>query len=209
MNHLKMLGLAAVAATGLMAFLGTGTASATVLCETNVSSGCTSAWDVTNGTTLLFTGEGSTTVTGPFGEVIDTCTGGTTEGNTSSTGSSTTTVTRNSTKVEFTGCTKTTTVVSGGSLEIHNVSGTKNGTVTSSGLTFIVHNTPLGACQFETRSTDMGTLTGKDNTATGKPTLDQGADNAAMIPSENCHITGIMEGSYEYTGTTPFNVAES
>jgi hypothetical protein len=38
MKYLKMLGLAAIAAMGLMAFLGASTASATVLCETTPAS---------------------------------------------------------------------------------------------------------------------------------------------------------------------------
>jgi hypothetical protein len=41
MKHLKMLGLAAIAALGLMAFVGAGTASATKLCT---DSGCTTVY---------------------------------------------------------------------------------------------------------------------------------------------------------------------
>jgi hypothetical protein len=218
MKYLKMLGLAAVAAMGLMAFLGAGTASATLLCETNVTTGCTSAWDVASGSTLLFTAEGSTTLTDAFGNLVDTCTGSTVEGKSSTGGGSTTeTVSGGITKLEFTGCTKTTTVVEThpgtsepfGKLEVHSVAGTKNGTVTSTGSTVIIHNTIFGTCQFQTNSTDLGTLTGKDNTASGKPTLDIGADTTGRIPSENCGFNGIWEGSYEYTGTTPFNVTAS
>ena len=46
MKYVKMLGLAAVAAMALMAFLGASSASATVLCKTHITSGCAAAgWD--------------------------------------------------------------------------------------------------------------------------------------------------------------------
>jgi hypothetical protein len=215
MKYLKMLGLAAIAALGLMAFLGAGTASATVLCETTVSP-CPAGWDVAAGTELDFSIEPGTSavLTDPFGGTIDTCTTGTVKGTTTNTGSATTTVSGHNSVLTFgtvaTPCSRTVTVVTAGSLEVHSVAGTDNGTVTSIGATVILHNVPLfGSCQYSTGTgTDLGTLTGTGTTG-GAPTFDIGADGTASISSENGCPKGTWEGSYVYTGSTNFNVAAS
>jgi len=204
MKYLKMIGLAAIAAAALTAFLGAGTASATVLCETNVTSGCGTAWDVNSGTPLTFSAEGSTTLTGPFGEVIATCTGSTVAGNTTSAGGAGT-VTGNITSLSFTGCNRPVEVntATTGTLEVHSIAGKDNGTVTSNDTTVSITEIPFfGTCRFLTNNTDIGTLTG----SLSEPTF----DIAATIPSETSFCpSGTWEGSYRYTGTTKFIVGAS
>jgi hypothetical protein len=196
MKYLKMIGLAAVAAAALTAFLGAGTASATVLCETNVTTNCGNSWEVKSGSALTFSAEGSTVLTGPFGETIATCTGSNVAGNTTSTGSSATTVTGNITSLTFTGCNRPVHVntATTGTLEVHNIAGSDNGTVTSNDTTVTITNVPfLGTCQYLTKNTDIGKVTGSLSAAT--------FDIAASIPSENGCPTGTWEGSYVSTGT--------
>ena len=207
MKYIKMLGLAAIAAAALTAILGAGTASATVLCEVTPAPNthCGSANHVKSGTELDFSLETGTSalLKGPFGETIATCTASTVKGKTTTTGSTTETVKGNVESLTFTSCNRPVTVVSGGSLEVHHESGSDNGTVTSSGATVEIHNVPLfGTCKYITNNTDIGTLTGKSS-AGGAPTFHIGA----TITSENGCPTGAWSGKYEYTGSTPFDVA--
>jgi hypothetical protein len=211
MKYLKMLGLAAFAAMALMA-IGAGTASATKLCEENKETGCAS--HVLNGSTLSFTSEGITTLTNAFGGVVAECKHSLVEGPTTTTGSATETVKGNISKLQFNECNHpvTTKNTEGkealGTLEVHKIAGTKNGTVTSTGTTVTIDESPFGTCHFLTNNTDIGTLRGKDdasNTTPGTPTF----LIKASIPSENCGFNGTWEGSYKYTGATPFNVSES
>jgi hypothetical protein len=213
MKYIKMLGLAAVAAAALTAFLGAGTASATVLCETNATSNCGAAWHVNGNTNLVFSAETSIALRGPLGIIISTCTASTVEGLTT-TGSSGTTVSGNITKLTFENCNRATTVSSSttGSLEVHHLAGTDNGTVTSSDTTVLIHEVPSpfpSTCAYLTNATDIGTLTGKDhpgNLTLGTPTF----DIAATIPTETSGCpNGTWEGKYKYTGITPFNVSAS
>jgi hypothetical protein len=131
MNYLKMLGLAAIAAMGLMAFLGAGSASATVICKTNADP-CPSAWMVNSGEELSATLEGTAALESTGGETLDTCTGGSVSGPTEQTGSATETVSIKSsiTQVAWSGCTATTDTVSGGTTEFHKINGVNAFTVT-------------------------------------------------------------------------------
>jgi hypothetical protein len=214
MKYLKMLGLAAVAAMAVMAFIGAASASATVLCENTPAAGTDCNNPVKINTSIDFSVENGTSaiLTGPFGEIIDTCTGSTAKGPVTDPGSTTTTV-KGSLEaaaggaLTFTGCTKTTTVITGGTIEVHHITGTDNGTVTSSGATVIIHNTLFGECAYKTSNTDIGTITGRTSTG-AQPTF----DIKGTIPAEksNSGVTcpnGVWEGSYEYTNTTLFDVA--
>jgi hypothetical protein len=77
MKHLKLLGLAAIAALGLMAFVGAGTASATTLCKTNESPKCKAGWAYPAGTSLhaSLVPKTSASLTSPAKTVVATCTG--------------------------------------------------------------------------------------------------------------------------------------
>lgn len=83
MNYLKMLGLAAVAVAALTAFLGAGTASATVICKTEPTAGvCPEGWDYSAGTKGKASLEKGTTaiLRSTAGSIEDTCTESTVEG---------------------------------------------------------------------------------------------------------------------------------
>lgn len=134
MRYLKMLGLTALAAAALMAFVGAGTASATVLCKNNLNTKeCSEKYPV--GTKGVGSMVGSGVMETLSGETLITCSGSTVEETLQNEGSATTTVTGESTGkgITWTGCSTTVTVLSGGAGELHWISGTDNGTVTAKG----------------------------------------------------------------------------
>jgi hypothetical protein len=202
MRNLKMLGLAAVAAAALMALVGAGPASATVLCEGTPAAGTDCATKVASGSTLSGSLESGTSalLKGPFGETIATCTESTVSGPTSNTGSTTETVKGNITTLTFAKCNHPVTVKANGSLEAHYIAGTDNGIVTSTGATVIIDETLFGACQYATNATSIGTATGKYPSA---GTFDLNA----KISSENGCPQASLSGSYIGTGGTSANVA--
>lgn len=214
MKYLKMLGLAAIAASALMAFIGAGTASATILCETNVTSGCGNAWDVVSGSELDFSLESGTSALlketpfpGGFGGTIATCTESTSKGTTSNTSGTSVSGSLDETLdanghpkgLTFGNCTNTVTVIKAGSLSVTNSAGTKNGAVSSTGAKVTIVAFGLN-CIYETNGTSIGTITGN---ASAAPTF----DIKAVIPSTNGCPDGVWSGSYGYTGTTNFAVA--
>jgi hypothetical protein len=178
MKYLKMLGLAAVAAMGLMAFLGAGTASATVVCTTpNETNACAEAWHEPAGTIWdASLDPGSTAVLEATGGGLeDTCSESTVAGKQENTGSDTETV-----KVEvpkeikvtekvvpglsFGNCTKPTKVLNPeGTMEFHWISGTDNATVTATGFEVTVEAVGGVSCVYSAGAapgTDLGTATG-------------------------------------------------
>jgi hypothetical protein len=208
MKYLKLLAFAAIAAVVLTAFLEPGAAPGAVLCEETPASGtdCAGPSVVAKGTNLVFSAEGSTALTGPFGEIIATCTESTVEGGIANAGSTTESVSGNISKLTFTNCgTRTVTANSStlGTLTVSHIAGTDNGTVRSSDTTVTITNTPFGTCRYLTANTDIGTLTGTAKTS-GAPTF----DISATIPAETEFCpNGTWEGSYKYTGGTNFYVA--
>src|SRR5690242_744555 len=89
MKHLAKLGLAAVAAAALMAFLGAGTASATVLCKNNLNTEtCSEKYPV--GTVGVASLTGSGVMETLSGTVVNTCTSSTAKETLQNEGSSTT-----------------------------------------------------------------------------------------------------------------------
>ena len=202
MKHVKMLGLAVVAAAALMAFVGAGTASATKLCESGQTTACVTA--VGSGKTLKFSAEETVKLTGPFSLLIDTCLKSTVEGPTTSAGGGAGVPVTGSVEVlTFEECTRPTTVGPKGTLSVSSIAGTDNGTVSSSGATVTIHEIPgFGTCSFITAAagTDIGTLTGSTTKAAT-------FDIAATIPSETSGCpSGTWSGKYiatEAAGTTP------
>jgi len=126
MKYLKTLGLAAIAAMALMAFVGAGTASATTL---------------NNGTETLKTGSAiaSSLITGTSadlkdttGATIATCTGSSVSGKTTNeTGEK---VNGNIESLTWTGCSQTTDTLANGTLSIKRT-GENEGEVSSKGFT--------------------------------------------------------------------------
>jgi len=176
MKYVKMLGLAAVAAMGLMAFLGASTASATVLCTTpNETAKCAAGWDYVKGTIWDASIEPGTTAilesTGGLFE--DTCTESTVAGEQENTGSSTETVkieikdvtVTNTTApgLSFGNCTKPTKVLNpNGTMEFHweEKPENDNATVTASGFEVTVEAISGVSCVYSAGAgLDVGTAT--------------------------------------------------
>jgi hypothetical protein len=79
MKYLKMLGLAAVVAGALMAFVGAGTASASALCST-ATNPCTSKWALNTNIDFSLKSGTSAKLTDTAGNTLDTCTASTVQG---------------------------------------------------------------------------------------------------------------------------------
>jgi len=197
MKYLKMLGLAAVAACALMAFVGAGSASATTLT-------CSGLTTCPTGTVLHAVSEGHATLHPIIGDIQ--C-NSTVQGKITSTGSSTTTTVGGIETLTFTGCTNGATVhtLKAGNLELH-VTGTDVGTVTSTGAEVTVEAFGFH-CIFSTNATDIGTFTGSNKT--GKAAT---LDIVATIPRTGgrsgafCGSTAQWTGSYEITKPNPLNI---
>jgi hypothetical protein len=150
MKYLKMLGLAAVAAAALMAFVGASTASATVLCANNASTtACSSKLGVGTivhaesvGKAILESGE----------TILDECEGSTLQGKVTNAGGSGATVSGPVETLNWGKCTKTTTTTKLGSLEIHH----NPNTLTVSGIEVTVETGFLGSCTYT--ASNIGTV---------------------------------------------------
>lgn len=194
MKYIKMLGLAAVAAMALMAIVGAGSASATVLCK---NSACTETYGA--GTEVKATSS-HTQLTAPFGTV--TCTTNEVAGKTENAGSATETVKGPVTSLVFSSCNGVVKVLANGTLEVHKTT-SGNGTLTSSGAKvttelFGVH------CVWGTAAagTNLGTVTG------GSPaTVDVKATvNLVEGSSFFCGSTAVWEGTYTVNSPNPLFV---
>jgi len=164
MKHLKMLGLAIMAAAALTALLGAGTASATELCSTNTSPCSGTMYGP--GTELEANLSGTAILETTGGTVLDECTGGGVAGTITNTGGASETVKASIPTAGLTwiGCTRTTTTTEGGELEIHtdDAEPDGNGTLTAKGFTVQIA-TVLGTCTYgfsSATASDLGTLKG-------------------------------------------------
>lgn len=203
MKYLKMLGLAAIAAGALMAFVGAGTASATELTCTRPAG--TKAM-CQNGEILHAEAEGHAILDSIIGNIE--C-GSTVEIEQTGTGGAGETVTGAIRTLNFTGCTNgaVVSVLKKGTVEIHTdpndpegVSG--NGTLTSSGAEVTVEL--LGVhCIFETKATDIGTLTGATTATNARKELTHMAtlDISATIPRTGGRSGAFCGESAPWTGS--------
>ena len=199
MKYVKMLGLAAVAAMALMAFVGAGSASATVLCKVTATP-CGAANHV-SGTNLTFHST-HVELRSTGGVFQSTCKKSTVSGP-STTGGSASTVTGTVAKADLTWgeCSEPVETIEGGSLEVHHIAKTDNGTVTASG--FKVKVTIGVTCYYSAgAATDLGTVTGG-----ASPTLHINAVVNEVTPSFFCPDDAVWTGSY--VSTTPFYVTAS
>ncbi len=197
MKYLKTLGLAAIAAGALMAFVGAGTASATELTCTNPPGTKVMCAAPTH---IHAEAENIVTLHPPIGDIE--CKKSTVTGF-ASTGSATTTPNGENEALTFGECNAAVTVLKKGSLEIHTTetNANNNGLLTSSGTEVTVEF--LGFhCIFGTSATKVGHLTGSSTTG-GMPTF----DISATIPRTGgrsgafCGSTAQWTGNY--TITTP------
>lgn len=155
MKYVKMLALAAVAASALMAIVGAGSASASVLCSTNKSP-CPVGQKWTAGQNIDFSLSTGTSAelketNAPDGEgkSLDTCKSSTVEGEITNVGSATETTTGKITALTWGTCTFPTTTTQKGKLEIHKIAGSSNGTLTSDEATKVTINTIFfGTCVY-------------------------------------------------------------
>jgi hypothetical protein len=204
MKHVKILGLAALAAAALAALLGAGGASATVLCSTTVEP-CPAgqAWPTNTVLDFSVPSGGSIAWQDTNGNSIDGCSSSTQEWKISNAGSSTSTVTGSlsepvsSTGTAWSGCTfPTQTLSSSGKLEIHKIAGSSNGTVTSdSKVEWTINSVVVGSCVWGYEAgTSLGTIT------EGKPaTLDLNAVVKRFGTNFACPSTERLVATYLLT----------
>ncbi|MGN6816373.1 MAG: hypothetical protein ACTHK3_09865 [Solirubrobacterales bacterium] len=200
MKYLKMLGLAAVVAAALMAFVGASSASATVLCKTPLTSGCAaSGWDYPAHTVIHSSSTNSGTLKAG-GITLDTCTESTVKGETTNTGSDTETVDGPNQVINWGVCTNETKTIVLGSLEIHYISGTDNGTLTSIG-TEVTVKTIFGSCVYS--APDIGTLVG------GNPATIEVKELSVKLVSGPCPAETKWSQNFTVTSPTPLYVSTS
>jgi hypothetical protein len=131
MKYVKMLGLAAVAAAALMAFVGASTASATVLCKTTGGTTCPANQAYPAGTEIHAINVGNVTLTTTFKNIV--CEESTVTGSTDNEGGASETVVGSISELTFPNakCNCEVKVLAKGKLEIHWIEGTDNGTLTA------------------------------------------------------------------------------
>jgi len=204
MKHVKMIGLAAMTAMALMAFIGASAASATELYSGATTLGV--------GTEINASLSGTASLTTTEGTVLDTCTGGEVKGKTTTAGGAAATVKGDLSALTWTNCTEPTVTLALGGLEVHHTSGV-NGTVTSTtsskGVTseVTINTTIFGSCVFTIASgATIGTLTG--TTAAGsQATFDINA--VATRKSGLCPASAKWVGTYKVTKPVPLHVTAS
>jgi hypothetical protein len=201
MKYLKMLGLAAVAAMALAAFVGAGTASATVLCKTT-STPCNSIYG--KGTVLVTSLSGSNLIETTSGSTLTTCTGTSTKATIENAGGSTSTVVAPLTEMVASGCTGIVNTLKLGTLEIHHITGTDNGTIT--GLFSEVTTALFGTtCTYGAGAgIDAGTLTGGES-----PTIKVNEIVKKVAGGFVCPAEVRWTASYNVTSPKPLYVEPS
>jgi len=209
MKYVKMLGLAAVAAAALMAFVGASTASATVLCKTPgtgspTGTTCPEGWAYGANTTIHAVATGPTILEDEGKAFTVECKKSTLHATTTNEGNATETPVAHVLSLLFEECDSEVKVLANGSLEVHWIEGTHNGTLTSTGAEVtITKSTIFGKvhCIFKTNNTSVGDITG------GNPAI---FHSTAKIPklttSALCPEPAIWTATYEITEPTPLYV---
>ena len=203
MKYMKMLGLAAVAAMALMAFVGAGTASASGVYGSGgkLGVGATLDFSLKSGT--------SASLVNTAGESLDTCTSSTVKGKLTVAGDEKTNATGNIETLSWGSCTFPTTTVTLGKLSVDHIAATTNGTVTSDAEIGVTINTVFfGSCVYGVASgTALGTVTGN---AAGAATYDANAVAKKLSGSAfACPETSKWTGTYTSTEQTKLYVEAS
>ena len=192
MKHLKILGLAAVAAAALMAFAGAGTATADELCsEAPTGSMCPGTSHIT---TITASQVGTRALTTTGGAALVECTGGDIHITISSDGTGTSDVGGTVNSLGFTGCNHTVTTIQPGTA---TASHGANGGTTLSSSGGEVTTAILGvSCTYGTgASTDLGEV----NT-NGEISFSVGVTKTAG--SGLCPATATWDGVWQVTSVT-------
>jgi hypothetical protein len=198
MRYLKMFGLAAVAAAALAAFIGAGSAAATVLCSTTVEP-CPPGQTWSTNTVFDFSVPfgAKLVLTETNGEEVEACETSTMKGKITNAGSTTGTVTGPVEETNFGSCTFPTGVLKRGNLEIHKISATSNGTVTVDGtFEWTINTIFFGSCIFGfTSGTSIGDVT------EGNPAILHINAVVEKFSGSNlaCPSTELMRGTYTLT----------
>lgn len=211
MKHVKMLGLAAVAAMALMAVVGAGTASATELCSTNTSP-CTGTM-YPSGTKIESKLKAGATALLTNNITNVTCKKSTVTGSTTSTGSSTETVLGTISALTFTECTNSfgeNCTASAINLpykgEIHTTEAASNGngklTVSSSGKGNPGATVVCGALINCTFTTALATL----HVAGGNPAVATASKISLLRSGGFCPKEAFWDAEYEVTTPKPLFV---
>lgn len=219
MKHAKTVGFALAASLAIVAFLGVGTASATVLCEaTETPCGESNLLhptaeinaDLLPGTSVRF----ETT----FGFVIATCTGSSFVATVEKAGgaSETTVVGVPSAGFTWSGCTSGISTALSGEWEIHHKEGTDNGTLTNTknlfGKQFGITLDVLNGCTYLLYWTGhIGAVTGGAEGSgewAGAPRVDIHARLGAGA-GESCLEDIIWRATYSLTSPAPMYVRPS
>jgi hypothetical protein len=196
MKNLKALSVAVMATVALMAFVGAGTASATVLCKTPgtgtpTGTTCPAGWAYPGGTEIHSVNWGAPTLHTVFKTINYTTL--TTKYETANEGGASETVNAREGTLILSGGNCTATVLSAGTQEIHWISGSHNGTVTSSGTKVtMVCGTIFGNvhCTYVTNNTDFGILEGGS-----EPTVNV----VATLPVDEANSDGLCAEESKWT----------
>jgi hypothetical protein len=199
MKHLKMLGLAFIAATALMAIAGSGTASATVICKNNLNTtACSEPYPAgTKGTASLAAGS-SALLSSTAGEALVTCTESTISSTLENPGSATTTVKSGVSTMTFAKCTVPVVVLKGGFAELHHITGTDNGTLTTFGTEVTISIFGTSCVYGSGNGLDVGTTVGGNPGSMTLNTVFPKISGSFICPSD-ARFTG------KYVATSPTN----
>lgn len=170
MKHGKIIGFAVAAAAALMAFVGTSTASATVLCETiptgsPTGTTCPENWALFGGSQIhaVNVGKVKWTSNESFKPDIE-CEEWTFQAEVTVEGEAAATGKANIVSWFIGKCGESEVkVLNKGSLEVHWISGTHNGTVTGTGQEITVTTPSIFGnihCIYKSNATDLGVITG-------------------------------------------------
>jgi hypothetical protein len=201
MRYLKILGLAAVAASALMAIAGAGSASATVLCSTTIEP-CPAGQSWPVNTVLDFSlGVGNSAT---FSETIESeepleeCAASTLKMKITKPGNVNETVTGTIEEFTFGACKDPIKVLSKGNFEIHKIAGTSNGTLTADGPVEVTIGAPIvGSCVYIIQSgKSIGDIT------EGKPAIIHFNTVLNRIVNPLCPETAKFKGTYTLTSPT-------
>ncbi len=197
MQHLKMLGLAAMAAAALTTIAGVGMASATVLCKNSLNTEtCSEPYAIgTEGTASLV---GSAKLTDTKGNTLDTCSGSTVTGKLKEQGSGKPATSELST-LTWSGCTFPTKTLVPGSGDLTWIKGTDNGTLVTTETQVTISTVLFGSCSYGVGvGTDMGTVEGGNPGSLAVNTVISKISGGAACP-ETTKFTA------NYVATSPTN----
>lgn len=205
MKSLKMLGLAAVAAAALMAFVGSGTASATILCKVEATGGsCPEGQAYPEKTTVE-----AHLVTGTVAKLETSfktieCKKSATKGETGTEEANELTGPEGT--LTFEECNCEVKVLKAGTVSTEWIEGTNNGTQRSTGSeSTTTCSTIFGSvhCIYVTEKTDLGTLTG------GSPAkVDANATIPRLTTNGLCAEKSQWKAEYEVTAPKPLYVSQ-